>query len=126
MQRASREDSADRGTWRSWVLWLAVLAGVTAIMVLFRARLSDSLVALSYLLVVLFAGTRGGRPLALTTAGIAFLAFNWLFLPPYGTLALADPSHWFVLGTFLLVSVVATQLFERSRRQAVLEESLRS
>lgn len=126
MHSASRADSANRATWQSWVLWLAILAGVTAVMVLFRSRLSDSLVALSYLLVVLFAGTRGGRPIALTTAGIAFLAFNWLFLPPYGTLALADPSHWFVLGTFLLVSIVATQLFERSRRQAVLEESLRS
>jgi two-component system sensor histidine kinase KdpD len=95
-------------------------------MVPLRTRLSDTLVALSYLLVVLFAGTRGGRLLALTTAGIAFLAFNWFFLPPYGTLVLADPSQWFVLFAFLVVSVVATQLFERSRREAVLEESLRS
>jgi two-component system, OmpR family, sensor histidine kinase KdpD len=126
MKAAMRGDVPNRATWRSWVLWLAVLAGVTASMVPFRARLSDTLIALSYLLVVLFAGARGGRPLALTTAGIAFLAFNWFFLPPYGSLVLADPSKWFVLVAFLLVSVVATQLFERSRREAVLEESLRS
>ena len=95
-------------------------------MVPLRDRLSDTLIALSYLLVVLFAGARGGRSLALTTAGIAFLAFNWFFIPPYGTFALADPSKWFVLVAFLLVSIVATQLFERSKREAVLEESLRS
>ena len=114
------------GVWRSWILWLAVLAGVTAIMVPLRPRLSDTVIALAYLLVVLFAGARGGRPLALTTAAIAFLAFNWFFLPPYGTLVLADPSKWIALIAFLLVSLVATQLFERSKREAVLEESLRS
>jgi two-component system, OmpR family, sensor histidine kinase KdpD len=113
-------------TWKPWVLWMGVLAIVTTIMVAVRDRLSDTLVALAYLLVVLLAGARGGRAIALTTASVAFLAFNWFFFPPYGTLALTDPTHWFVLVAFLVASVVTTQVFDKARREAVLQESLRA
>lgn len=113
-------------TGRSWILWMGVLAVVTAVMVTVRERLSNTLVALAYLLVVLFAGARDGRPIALTTASVAFLALNWFFFPPYGTLALADPAQWFVLVAFLIASVVITQVFDKARREAVLQESLRA
>ena len=111
---------------RAWFVWIGVLVAVTAAMIPVRRALSEALVALTYLLVVLFAGARGGRALALTTAGLAFLSFDWFFLPPYGTLALGNPLHWFVLLAFLVASVVATQLFERARSEAVLRESVRA
>jgi len=95
-------------------------------MVPMRRLLSEAHVALAYLLVVLFAGARGGRVAAIATAGLAFLCFDWFFLLPYGTLALANPFHWFVLVAFLAASLVATQLFERSRNEAVLRESARA
>lgn len=105
---------------------MALLAVVTAVMVPVRSVLSEAHVALAYLLVVLFTGARGGRALALTTACVAFLCFDWFFLRPYGTLVLADPLQWFVLAAFLVASVAATQLFERSRKAAALEESVRA
>lgn len=123
MKRRGDQGSPRR---QQWVLWIAFLAGVTAMMLPARRALSDAHVALAYLLLVLFAGVRGGRALALTTAALAFLAFDWFFLLPYGTLALANPLHWFVLVAFLAASVVATRLFERSRDEAVLDESLRA
>lgn len=91
-----------------------------------RPALSDAHVALAYLLLVLFAGARAGREIALATAFLAFLCFDWFFLPPFGTLALANPLHWFVLVAFLAASVVATQLFERSRNEVALRESVRA
>lgn len=115
-----------RARWQTFVLWIAVLVGVTVLMLPARGALSDAPVALAYLLLVLFAGAKGGRMLAFTTAGLAFLAFNFVFLVPYGTLVLANPLHWLVLVAFLVASVVATRLFERSRDEAVLEESLRA
>jgi two-component system sensor histidine kinase KdpD len=121
-----RRDERKRRRWQTFVLWIAVLAGVTVLMLPARGALSDAPVALAYLLSVLFAGAKGGRALALTMAGLAFLAFNFVFLVPYGTLALANPLHWLVLLAFLVASVVATRLFERSRDEAVLEESLRA
>jgi two-component system sensor histidine kinase KdpD len=113
-------------SWRTWLLWIAVLGTVTLVMLPIRRLLSETHVALAYLLVVLFAGARGGRVSALTTAGLAFMCFDWFFLLPYGTLALANPLHWFVLVAFLAASIVATQLFERSRNEAVLRESVRA
>jgi two-component system sensor histidine kinase KdpD len=107
------------------LFWIALLAVVTAAMVPVRHVLADAPVALAYLLVVLFAGARGGRAMALTMASLSFLAFDWFFLLPYGTLALANPFHWFVLIAFLAASIIATQLFERSRNEAALGESVR-
>ena len=112
--------------WRRWLAWIAILAAVTLVMVPIRRALSETHVALAYLLVVLFAGARAGRVTALSTAALAFLCFDWFFLLPYGTLVLANPLHWFVLVAFLVASIVSTQLFERARNEAVLRESVRA
>ena len=112
--------------WRTWVLWAALFLLVTAGLLPLRPVLSEAHVALAYLLLVLFAGARAGRAIALVTACVAFLSFDWFFLPPFGTLVIANPSHWFVLVAFLVASVVATQLFERSRNEAALRESVRA
>jgi len=37
-----------------------------------------------------------------------------------------NPAHWLVLAAFLIASFVATRLFEQSRNEAVLRESIRS
>jgi two-component system sensor histidine kinase KdpD len=123
---APRAALSAAANWRTWTIWLVVMAAVTGLMIPFRQFLSETMVALAYLLVVLFAGARSGRATALTVAVVAFLSFNFFFQPPYATLALADPKQWFVLVAFLVASVVATQLFERSRHEAVLQESVRS
>ena len=95
-------------------------------MIPIRRSLAETHVTLAYLLLVLFAGARGGRAIALATAGLAFLCFDWFFLQPYGTLALTNPLHWLVLVAFLVASVVATQLFERTRTEVALRESVRA
>ena len=109
-----------------WLISLGAVITATLVMLPLRTALSETHVALAYLLVVLFAGARGGRVVALVVVGLAFLSFDWFFLLPYGTLALANPLHWFVLIAFLVASLVATQLFERSRNEAVLRESARA
>jgi len=50
------------------------------------------------------------------------VAFNFFFLPPVGTLSIADPQNWVALFTFLAVSLVASNLSSRLRareREAV-------
>ena len=117
---------AELPRWRVWLLWVALLALVSVMMLPFRDALTDTHVALAYLLLVLFAGARAGRAIALVTSLLAFVSFDLFFLPPFGTLVLANPLHWFVLAAFLAASVVATQLFERSRTAAALRESVRA
>ncbi|HEY9478677.1 MAG TPA: ATP-binding protein, partial [Gemmatimonadaceae bacterium] len=53
-----------------------------------------------------------------TLAGASFIAFDWLFLPPYGTLVIANPLNWLVLAVFLITSIVATQLLYRAQEEA--------
>jgi len=83
-----------------------------------RARLDKAHVALIFLLVVLGGSSAGGRVLGIALAFGAFLAFNFFFLPPYLTFALADPLDWLVLVTFLITSIVAAQLLYRATSTA--------
>ena len=100
---------------RAWVLWLVVLAAVTALMYPWRQALNEAYVALAFLLVVQVASARHGRALGLTLAGLAFLCFDIFFLEPYGTLAVEKRLDWLILAAFLVTGVVAAQLFERTR-----------
>lgn len=100
---------------RAWILWLVVLAAVTALMYPWRQALNEAYVALAYLLVVQMASARHGRALGLTLAGLAFLCFDIFFLEPYGTLAVEKRLDWLILAAFLVTGVVAAQLFERTR-----------
>jgi two-component system sensor histidine kinase KdpD len=98
--------------------WLVVLALATLGMLLLRQRLNEAHVALVYLLVVLGSSAYAGRTFGLLVAGIAFMLFDWFFLPPYGTLIIANPLDWLVLVAFLGTSVVAAQLLYRAQAQA--------
>lgn len=61
--------------------------------------------ALLYLLIIgLIAGLGGVRPAILASA-LAFLAWNYFFLPPFHTFVIADPKDWIFLIAFLVVSV---------------------
>ena len=99
-------------------VWPLLLAVVIAALIPFRERLEDSHITLALLLVVLAAAADGGRGVGLFSAALAFLGFNWFFLPPYGTLVIADPLDWFVLLAFLGTSVVASHLFHQVQREA--------
>ena len=48
----------------------------------------------------------------------ATLTYNYFFLPPVGTFTIADPQNWVALVTFLVTSVLASDLATRARNQA--------
>ena len=54
----------------------------------------------------------------LTIASLAFLSFDFFFLPPYSTLTITNPLDWLVLVAFLITSIVATQLLYRANATA--------
>jgi K+-sensing histidine kinase KdpD len=117
--------------WLRWAIWFFVLIVVTALLLAVRDRLNRAHVTIAYLLIVQLASANGGRPLGITLAVASFLAFNLFFLPPYGTLVIADPLDWLVLLAFLLTSVVSAELLyraqelgaERARRAAAADRA---
>ena len=110
------------GTRREWIIALAGLFLVTALLLALRDTVDKAHVALAYLLLVLGVSSRGGRGPGIAVSIAAFLSFNFLFLLPYHTLTLADPLDWGVLAAFLLTSLVAAQLLVRSRTEAASAE----
>src|SRR6266498_5233281 len=89
------------------------LLGIAFITFLFRwwPHVSNATtVALGYLVVVLFVAATSRLWIAVTTSIVAMLAFNFFFLPPVGAFVIADPQNWIALFTFLVVSLVASNL----------------
>jgi two-component system sensor histidine kinase KdpD len=104
----------------SFLLWLGALALVTAAMLSVRASLDKAHIALGYLLVVLGAGASTGRRIGISLSVVAFVCFNFFFLPPYHSLVVAQPLDWIVLVAFLATGIVAAQLLARARADAAL------
>ena len=97
------------------------LGVVPAIVVFYKMGLhvNATTVALTYLLAVLVVSANWGFWYAALTAVLSTLAFNFFFLPPVGTFTIADPQNWVALAAFLATAVIAGQLSERARQQAV-------
>ena len=72
----------------------------------------------AFLLAVLVVSANWGLRCAIFLSVLATLAYNFFFLPPFGTFTIADPQNWIALFTFLITAVIASQLAERARREA--------
>ena len=97
------------------------LGGITAAIVAFRLWLGVSnptIAALTFLLVVLVVASTSRLWVAFVTAIAAMLGFNYFFLPPVGTLTIADPQNWVALFVFLVVSLIASNLSAAVRSRA--------
>ncbi len=75
-------------------------------------------VALVFLTAVLGLAVSNGLAAALSASVTATLLFNYLFLPPFGTLTIAEPANWVALACFLVAAIVGSQLIARTRAQA--------
>jgi two-component system, OmpR family, sensor histidine kinase KdpD len=97
---------------------LVVTGGLLAV----RGRVTTTNVVLAYLLVVVAAAANGGLWPGVTGAGLGFLAFDLLFLPPFGHLKVHDQQDYVSLAVYLLLALVVSVLVEaRERRRAQAE-----
>lgn len=80
-------------------------------------RVNPTTVAVSFLLLILSVAAAWGLRYALPLSIAAALCFNFFFLPPIGTLTIADTQNWVALFAFFFAAVVASNLSERARRQ---------
>jgi K+-sensing histidine kinase KdpD len=105
---------------------LAGVAGASALLMLAGALANQTTAALVLLLIVLFAAARYGSGSAITAAIAGALALNFFFIPPTGTLTIADPLNLVALGVFLVVALTVGELSARVRRRAYEAEASRS
>jgi two-component system sensor histidine kinase KdpD len=103
------------------VLHFAAAAGIVAAITAVYHKLipvNATTVALTLLLGVLIVSALWGIAVSVFMSIVAMVAFNYYFLPPVGTLTVADPQNWVALCAFLVVSVFASQLATRARQKA--------
>jgi two-component system sensor histidine kinase KdpD len=95
-------------------------AALVALIVLVYVKLlhvNPTTVALTFLLAILAVAAAWGLRYAVPMSIVSALCFNFFFLPPVGTLTIADTQNWVALFAFFFTSVIASNLSERARRQ---------
>ncbi|HUK51788.1 MAG TPA: DUF4118 domain-containing protein [Candidatus Binatia bacterium] len=80
-------------------------------------HVNQTTVALTFLLAILAVSTLWGMSVAAVMSVVAMLAFNYYFLPPIGTLTIADPQNWVALAAFLVTAILGSQLAARARKE---------
>jgi two-component system, OmpR family, sensor histidine kinase KdpD len=99
--------------------WGAMPLAVALITALGRwAGVNAPTICSFYLVVVLGLAAWGGWAVGVTASVAAMLCFNYFFLPPFGTLTIAEPANWVALIAFLVASTLASRLVATTRGQA--------
>jgi two-component system sensor histidine kinase KdpD len=80
-------------------------------------HVNPTTVSVSFLLAILSVAAAWGLRFAIPMSIAAALCFNFFFLPPVKTFTIAETQNWVALFAFFFVSVIASNLSERARRQ---------
>ena len=104
------------------ILRSLLCTALVALIVLVYVKLlhvNPTTVAVSFLLAILVIAAAWGLRYAIPMSIAAALCFNFFFLPPVGTLTIAEPQNWVALLAFFLTSVIASNLSDRARLQTL-------
>lgn len=106
--------------------WMAAtLAAGLATALLAWMRANSTAAGVIFLLLVVWLSTVAGRWLALYTALLCALSFDYFFLAPARSLSIAEPRDWMAMLTFTASCVVVSRVAERARLQARQAEQRR-
>ncbi len=108
--------------WGGHVAAVLLVAGTTLFCASVRPFFSLTNIVMFYLLAVVVAAIRLGLQPAVLTAFLGVLAFDFFFVPPRFTLAVADSEYLVTFAGFLAVGLVIGSQVARSHQRA---ESLR-
>ncbi len=109
--------TADRLTRHGYILATVAIAVSTLLFLPGRADFAKGQWAIFYILVILLVASVAGPGPSVLAAILAFLAWNFFFLPPYHTFYIRDPKDWLSLGAFLIVGVIVGILAGRMRER---------
>jgi two-component system sensor histidine kinase KdpD len=100
-------------------LWSILLVAIaTAIGLLIRTRIEPTNLVMVYLLAVVVAATNLGRGPAILVSFLGVLAFDFLFVQPHFTFAVANTQYILTFVGLFLVGLVISQLAARASEQA--------
>jgi two-component system sensor histidine kinase KdpD len=94
---------------------MGAVAAVVAVYLQWLDVSNVATISTTFLLIVLLVAATSRLWVAVVTSVAAMVCFNYFFLPPTGTLTIADPQNWVALIAFLVVSLVASHLSTEAR-----------
>lgn len=111
-----------------FVFTAGLIALATAIGLLLRGQFAEPDVVMLYLLSVVIAATRFGRGPALLASALSVLAYDFFFVTPHFTFAVADSRHLVTFITLFIVGLSISAVADAARAATVLAhtEELRS
>jgi two-component system, OmpR family, sensor histidine kinase KdpD len=112
--RSAMTLNALRAHWRrnarGYGMAVAGVGAASILIALIRPLGHIANISLVYLLAVLYLAVRYGRASAILASVLSFLAYDFLFIPPYYRLTVDDPSEWLSLLALLVTALVIGQL----------------
>ena len=104
--------------WSGHLGALGLVTGASLLCALIRPFFSPTNMVMLYLLAVVVAAIRLGQGPAIMTAFLGVLAFDWFFVPPPFTFAVANSEYLLTFAALFVVGVVISTLVARSRERA--------
>ncbi|HLZ31580.1 MAG TPA: ATP-binding protein [Chloroflexota bacterium] len=97
---------------------LAVVAGISVVIGAIESVNHVGNISNLYIIGIAILASRRGLYPALVASVLAFLAFDWFFIPPLHAFTVDDPGEYVALGTLLVTIVIIGQLLAVARSRA--------
>jgi K+-sensing histidine kinase KdpD len=97
---------------------LLVMATTVFLWLIGRNELGEAVIALVYLVPIIWSGYRWGQGPGMSAALAAALAFDFLFIPPFYTFVIGSLEGWLVLAIFLAVAMLVVGRLHASLSKA--------
>jgi two-component system, OmpR family, sensor histidine kinase KdpD len=113
----------------SFAIAVALIVFITAVfrlvaMVNAIAIVNATTAGFAYLIAILIVAASWGIAESVVASIVATFCFNYFFLPPVGTWAIAEPENWVALFAFLVSALITSELSNRARRRTSEMERL--
>jgi two-component system sensor histidine kinase KdpD len=100
------------------LLAIAVAAGISVVIGAVESVTHLGNISNLYIIGIAILASRRGLYPALVASVVAFLAFDWFFIPPLHMFTVDDPGQYVALGTLLVTIVIIGQLMAVARSRA--------
>ena len=101
-----------------YALSIGIVSLTAAVGMLVRSHLQVTDIAMLFLLAVIVVAGSSSRRAAVLASVLGIAIFDFLFVPPYYTFHVRDPSFFLTFAVMLVVTLVMTHLTARIREQA--------
>jgi two-component system, OmpR family, sensor histidine kinase KdpD len=116
--RQSRHEAQGAFEFKGYAASLMLVAAVSVVCEFLRPLLDPTNMVMFYLLAVVVAAVRLSRKQAVVTSFLGVLAFDFFFVPPRFTFAVADPQYLITFVALFTVGAVISTLVAHSRERA--------